>query len=386
MLLVNFIYHLSFGDYLIINGSVFLIFHSVLISSLLVHKISAKLTFSAHFVVFDYQFLILYIVIKENALHLIHFMMIIYSIIFILVFFSKIYQLLWMGYFILLILFFSLILFNGLMDITIVTDFEAVLIRFPFFLVLIIFIIHEYNRIFNKFHDEINLILEEKDAVISMGVHDLKAPINRVLALSYILQKTLPYLNSESIDLLSKIKHELEDCKSLVTEILMVSRNQSDKESKIEEVNLDEIVKEVGSKFKKAADDKDITIYVEPGGIFTNNSIKTERDSFERILDNLTSNAIKYSPMGSRVNIRYGKQAGSFWIEVEDQGPGFTEEDQRRMYRMFQKLSAQPTGKEESHGLGLAIVKNLTDKLGGEIELHTEEGKGSRFNINFSMN
>ena len=68
-------------------------------------------------------------------------------------------------------------------------------------------------------------------------------------------------------------------------------------------------------------------------------------------------------------------------LEVSDQGPGISLEDQRKLFGKFQKLSARPTGGEHSSGLGLAIVKSLVDKLGGDIEVKSELGKGAIFRV-----
>jgi signal transduction histidine kinase len=70
---------------------------------------------------------------------------------------------------------------------------------------------------------------------------------------------------------------------------------------------------------------------------------------------------------------------------VEDQGPGFTEDDMQKVFGKFQKLSAKPTRGESSTGLGLSIVKNLTELMGGKVNLHSEAGKGSRFVLVFNV-
>ena len=68
---------------------------------------------------------------------------------------------------------------------------------------------------------------------------------------------------------------------------------------------------------------------------------------------------------------------------MEDNGPGISEEDQKKLFGRFQRLSAQPTGGELSIGLGLSIVKKFVDALGGEISCNSELGEGSKFIIEF---
>jgi signal transduction histidine kinase len=68
-------------------------------------------------------------------------------------------------------------------------------------------------------------------------------------------------------------------------------------------------------------------------------------------------------------------------IEVQDEGPGFTEEDKDHAFERFRRLSAKPTAGERSTGLGLSIVKALVEAMGGEIELVSEAGRGATFRI-----
>jgi len=68
-------------------------------------------------------------------------------------------------------------------------------------------------------------------------------------------------------------------------------------------------------------------------------------------------------------------------VAVKDEGPGISKEDQKNLYRKFQRLSARPTGGESSTGLGLSIVKALVEKMGSEIVCESEEGAGTTFSV-----
>jgi signal transduction histidine kinase len=81
------------------------------------------------------------------------------------------------------------------------------------------------------------------------------------------------------------------------------------------------------------------------------------------------------------VVINYGTTAKEFFFSVKDSGPGFSEKDKSQLYQKFRRLSAQPTASESSNGLGLALIKSLVDRLGGKIELTSEERKGCEFVI-----
>ncbi len=108
-------------------------------------------------------------------------------------------------------------------------------------------------------------------------------------------------------------------------------------------------------------------------------AVRTDAKAARQILDNLISNAVKYSPHGSTVRVELVEQDDAAHIRVCDQGPGLSEEDQKNLFKKFCKLSAKPTGGESSNGLGLAIAQRLARALGGDIQCESQLGSGSTF-------
>jgi signal transduction histidine kinase len=96
-------------------------------------------------------------------------------------------------------------------------------------------------------------------------------------------------------------------------------------------------------------------------------------------LDNLISNAVKYTPSGGETRIRAVRQPSAWRIEVQDQGPGLTEKDREKLFQDFARPSAKPTGGEKSTGLGLAIVRRVVEAHGGRIGVDSEPGSGATF-------
>jgi two-component system sensor histidine kinase/response regulator len=102
------------------------------------------------------------------------------------------------------------------------------------------------------------------------------------------------------------------------------------------------------------------------------------------ILENLISNAIKFTPPGPperHLWIRARREATMAILEVQDQGPGFTDQDKLKAFESFARLSARPTGGEDSTGLGLSIVKRLVEAMGGTVVLASVAGEGATFRI-----
>jgi len=111
--------------------------------------------------------------------------------------------------------------------------------------------------------------------------------------------------------------------------------------------------------------------------------VMTDSSAFHEVLDNLVSNAIKFSFPASQVLLEVVlTQNNSVRICVKDSGPGLTKEDQSKLFGKFMRLSAQPTGGEHSTGLGLSIVKKLVEAMNGKIWCESEAGKGATFIIN----
>jgi signal transduction histidine kinase len=107
-----------------------------------------------------------------------------------------------------------------------------------------------------------------------------------------------------------------------------------------------------------------------------------DADRMREAIDNLISNAIKYSPIGGKISVQVGQEGNKTAIRVVDQGAGLSPEDLGRLFGRFQRLSAKPTAGESSTGLGLSIVKRIIDMHGGEVAAKSGgPGQGSTFTI-----
>jgi signal transduction histidine kinase len=114
----------------------------------------------------------------------------------------------------------------------------------------------------------------------------------------------------------------------------------------------------------------------------TNIVTMCDTDRIREAIDNLVSNAIKYSPIGGKISVVVTHEDDSTQIRVADEGAGLSPEDLGRLFGRFQRLSAKPTAGESSTGLGLSIVKRIIDMHGGEVTAASGgPGLGSTFTI-----
>src|SRR6202000_1631280 len=107
-----------------------------------------------------------------------------------------------------------------------------------------------------------------------------------------------------------------------------------------------------------------------------------DADRIREAIDNLVSNAIKYSPISGKITVLVSHEQNNTIIRVADEGAGLSPEDLGRLFGRFQRLSAKPTGGESSTGLGLSIVKRIIDMHGGQVTAESVgPGQGSTFTV-----
>lgn len=111
-----------------------------------------------------------------------------------------------------------------------------------------------------------------------------------------------------------------------------------------------------------------------------------DEDKISRVVTNLVSNAIKFSPRDSSIKLTAESENGSVVIRIKDEGRGIPEDKIANIFDRFQQVSVQDHTKSGGSGLGLAICKAIVELHGGEISVESEEGKGSTFKFSIPKN
>ncbi|MBS1493606.1 MAG: tetratricopeptide repeat-containing sensor histidine kinase [Bacteroidetes bacterium] len=229
----------------------------------------------------------------------------------------------------------------------------------------------------NKKLEDMN---QEKNEFLNLVSHDLKNPLNSIYGFSNLLVEDINTLSMEEIsDFASNINISSMAMLDLVNEILNSEMMDSGRyELNNELIDLNVLIKSLISMNKFQLRQKEIKIIFDEKIV---SHVFNDSNVIKQIISNLLSNAIKFSPEGKSIfiTVAHNKSDSSTWVGIQDEGPGLTEEDRKKLFTKFARLSAKPTAGESSTGLGLSIVKKLADIIGAKVVCESEPGKGAKF-------
>jgi len=191
-------------------------------------------------------------------------------------------------------------------------------------------------------------------------------------------------LSIEQEKFIALVKKSVHDGSSMINDLLELHGIKTlSSEINIQPIPLKEFILNWSEQHKPIARQKNQNIIV------TINTpieiIHSEEGFLSRILDNLVTNAMKFSKRDTTIGITIYSEKKYINISVKDQGLGISDEDQKYMFIPFKKLSARPTGGEPSSGLGLSIVKLLTEKIKGRVSMKSEVNIGTEFIISLPI-
>ncbi len=205
--------------------------------------------------------------------------------------------------------------------------------------------------------------------------HELKTPITSIMGYADTLLEG-EYDKETKDKFLNVIASEARRMAKLVTDLLILSRYDSNKVKKeASEFDLGELVKKCQEKLQLEIDKKQhqvecfVTANVPP--------VKADKDGIERVVLNIMTNSIKYTPDGGNIKIYVGFVYNDAYIKVIDNGIGIPEEDLNRIFDRFYRVDKARTREMGGTGLGLSIAKEILDQNKGSIDIKSEKGKGT---------
>jgi signal transduction histidine kinase len=221
-----------------------------------------------------------------------------------------------------------------------------------------------------------------KNEILGTVAHDLKNPLGVILGRTEMLTELISTSASKET-VTGQIEHIRDATKRLTTMVdHLISDAMADAFDitiRREPVDVAGLVSDVVEANRPLAVNKQQSIAIAaPSNVVT----MCDTDRVREAIDNLVSNAIKYSPIGGKIAVTVSHEGNDTIIRVADEGAGLSPEDLGRLFGRFQRLSAKPTAGESSTGLGLSIVKRIVDMHGGDVTARSDgPGKGSTFTI-----
>lgn len=217
-----------------------------------------------------------------------------------------------------------------------------------------------------------------KDHFLGIASHDLKAPISGVLGLIELIRLEGGERPERENEYLNYMQDSCNNMQRLIANLLDINRIETGATIlRSQEVNLRNLLSSIRTNFSHQARKK----YIDFSVAEIDAIIDTDPDALTRVLENLVSNAIKFSPPNRPVHLKAERSNGQIKFSITDHGPGIPPEEIPKLFNKFQKLTNRPTGGEGSTGLGLSIARELTLLLGGEIDVQSTMGQGTTFTV-----
>ncbi len=225
-------------------------------------------------------------------------------------------------------------------------------------------------------NDRLQRLNAEKNEFLGIAAHDLKNPLGSImLGAQLITERGMLDVGETRVEA-EAILRASRSMLEIITNLLDINAIEEGRfPVTLEPCDLGALTGEVVAGYWPRAERKQIVLRHEAVSLLAT----ADRRATLQVLDNIVSNAVKYSPPGLSVHIRVVEREGAALVEVEDEGPGLSVEDQAKLFGKFQRLTARPTGNESSNGLGLSIVKRMTEAMGGTVTCRSTLGSGATF-------
>jgi signal transduction histidine kinase len=263
------------------------------------------------------------------------------------------------------------------------------------------------NGVLESKNNQLRELDTEKNELLGIVAHDLKNPLTSIKMLAKVLHDEADTLPPADVrEFATDVRNSTERMFDLISSLLDINAlERGGMNFTIESVAVEPVVEAVLAHYAPRATQKSIALRFVPCSPSSNGAThsahstqsaqssqinhstaliaQTDAKALRQILDNLVSNAVKYSPTDTTVTVATGHTrdaAGSstVFIRVEDEGPGINAEDKQRLFGKFARLSARPTAGEDSTGLGLSIVKKMADAMHGAVWCESEPERGLR--------
>ncbi|MGB9177768.1 MAG: ATP-binding protein [Pyrinomonadaceae bacterium] len=241
--------------------------------------------------------------------------------------------------------------------------------------------LNEANQELNEANTKLRELAEMKEEFLALTTHDLRSPLTVISGvISFFTSGRLGELSPEQQNMVSMMERNAQVLIELVNDLLDASKLESGTmRLDLTSIDLCALTNELRETMEPLAREKSITLVETLSETLP--PIEADRTKLRRILVNLLSNALKFTPKGGRVELRAEQANGQMFIAVADTGVGIAPEDVERLFDKYEQTRSRATRGEKGTGLGLYITKQLVELHGGEIKVTSEPGTGSTFSF-----
>ncbi len=226
-----------------------------------------------------------------------------------------------------------------------------------------------------------------KNRFLGMAAHDLRNPLASIRGLSeFLIDGAVGPLTPDQVDLIQTIHGASQSMLEMVNELLDVATIESGElKLHLEPHNLSELVGKSVVLTNMEAAKKKTQVAFDAAAVSV--SLTIDSAKMKQVIDNLLTNAVKFSPPGSTVTaaVQANPATGTCSLSVRDQGPGIPENERDKLFKDFSRLSIKPTGGEKSTGLGLAICRKIVEAHHGTIVAENLPGRGCEFRVTLPL-
>ena len=223
-----------------------------------------------------------------------------------------------------------------------------------------------------------------KSEFVSNVSHELRTPLSLISMFSETLEMDRVKTKEKKKEYYSIISNEANRLSKIVNSILNFSKMEAGKRQfNFVESYLNDVVENVYRSYKFHLEQKGFALEIQKDETIP--IIKIDEEAVSEAIVNLVDNAVKYSDDRKKISVRTFRENNYAVIEVEDEGIGIPEKDQKKIFEKFFRVSSGNVHNVKGSGIGLSIVKYIVDAHNGKIELFSEVGKGSKFRLLFPM-
>ncbi len=232
---------------------------------------------------------------------------------------------------------------------------------------------------------ELDGAVREKNQMLGMAAHDLRNPLGIIAGVVDLLVEELgESLSEENRQLLTRVAASAEYMRGLVDDMLDYSKIDASRlELRRQPVDIAELIRDNLAFNAILANKKGSKLCFE--GDATPLLLQLDSRRIQQVLNNLISNALKFSASGTTITVAVQPSADEVTIAIADQGQGIAADEMSKLFKPFSLTRTRSTADENSTGLGLAIVRRIVEAHGGHIRVESQLGRGSTFFVSLPL-